>query len=368
MAPQTAPCKEQPMEIFDYMGESGHEQLVMCSDPESGLKTIIAVHDTTLGPAAGGTRMWPYESEQAAVQDALRLAQAMTYKCAAAGLPLGGGKAVIIGDSRTEKTEALMRSYGAFVDTLGGRYLTTTDVGTTTRDLEYIHQTTDYVLGLPTTLGGSGDTSIMTGLGIYMGMKACARDVWGSDSLQGKKVAVQGFGKVAACMSQHLMEDDARLVVTDVQEEALERARDLGLIVVAPEKIFDVDCDIFAPCALGGVLNGESIPKLRCRIVAGGANNQLLGPEHGAEIYRRGILYAPDYIINAGGIINAAAEVGMAYSPDRAREQTERIYDITGRVIHISKSEEIPTAKAADRLAEERLASVRAVRKLHRPS
>jgi leucine dehydrogenase len=355
------------MEIFEYMGTSGHEQLVMCSDPDVGLKTIIAIHDTTLGPASGGTRMWPYESEGAAVQDALRLAQAMTYKCAAADLPLGGGKAVIIADPHTQKTEALLRAYGSFVDTLGGRYLTTTDVGTTIRDLEYIHQTTDHVLGLPTTVGGSGDTSIMTGLGIYMGMKACAREVWGSDSLRGRKVGIQGFGKVATHMSEHLIKDDALLVVTDVYEEALDRARDLGLKVVAPEKIFDVDCDIFAPCALGGVLNGDSIPRLKCHIVAGGANNQLLSLEDGEEIHRRGILYAPDYIINAGGIINAAAEVGMAYNPDRAREQTERIYEIMARVIQISKNEEIPTAKAADRMAEERLASVRAIRKLHRP-
>ena len=356
------------MQIFDYMGESGHEQLVMCSDPEVGLKTIIAIHDTTLGPASGGTRMWPYDSEEAALQDALRLSRAMTYKSAAADLPMGGGKGVIIGDSRTQKTEALMRAYGSFVDTLGGRYLTTTDVGTTTRDLEYIHQTTNHVLGLPTTVGGSGDTSVMTGLGIYMGMKACARETWGSDALRGKKVGVQGFGKVATYMSEHLMKDDAEVVVTDIYEEPLDRARDLGLKVVAPEKIFDVACDIFAPCALGGVLNGETISRLKCRIVAGGANNQLLTIEDGEEIHRRGILYAPDYIVNAGGIINAAAEVGMPYNPDRAREQTERIYEIMGQVIHLSKNEEIPTAKAADRLAEARLASVRAIRKLYRPS
>ena len=356
------------MAIFDHMGTYGHEQLVMCSDPEVGLKAIIAIHDTTLGPAGGGTRMWPYESEGEAIQDALRLARAMTYKSAAADLPLGGGKGVIIGDSHSQKTEALMRAYGSFVDTLGGRYLTTTDVGTTTRDLEYIHQATDHVLGLPTTMGGSGDTSIMTGLGIYMGMKACAEEVWGSDSLRGKKVVMQGFGKVASRMCDYLSKEDTQLVVSDIYEEPLDRARDLGLKVVAPEKVFDVDCDIFAPCALGGVLNGENIPRLKCRIVAGGANNQLLSSEHGEEIHRRGILYAPDYIINAGGIINAAAEIGMPYNPDRAREKTERIYEIMGRVIQLSKTEEIPTAKAADLLAEERLASVRAIRKIYRSS
>ncbi len=355
------------MEILEYMNQSGHEQLLLCSDPEAGLKAVIAIHDTTLGPAAGGTRILPYQSEQEAAYDALRLSQAMTFKCAAAGLALGGGKAVIIADPQSQKTETLLRSFGSFVDTLGGRYLTTTDVGATTRDLEHIRQTTSHVLGLPTMLGGSGDTSIMTGLGIYMGMKACAREAWGSDSLQGKMVNIQGFGKVAVHLSEHLMEDDARLLVADVQEEALDRARDMGIDVAAPEQIMTADCDILAPCALGGVLNSESIPRLQCRIVAGGANNQLRGPEDAEELHRRGILYAPDYIVNAGGIINAAAEVGATYSPERAREQTERIYETVSRVIRISKDEEISTAKAADRMAMQRLASVRGVRKLHRP-
>ena len=355
------------MEMFDYMDAHGHEQLVVCSDPAAGLKAIIAVHDTTLGPACGGTRMWPYESEADAIKDALRLSRAMTYKSAAADLPLGGGKGVIIGDSRTQKTEALLRSYGSFIDTLGGRYLTTTDAGTTTRDLEYIHLETNHVLGLPQTAGGSGDTSIMTGLGIYMGMKACALEVWGSDSLKGKKVAVQGFGKVALHMAHHLLKEEAHLVVTDIHESALDRARDLGIKVVDQETIYEVECDLFSPCALGGVLNGDTIPRLKARVVAGAANNQLLTDEDGEDLHRRGILYAPDYIINAGGIINAASEFGMAYSPDQAREKTERIYDTIGRVIQVSKSEELPTAQAADRLAEDRIASVKAMRRIHRP-
>lgn len=356
------------MEIFDYMGTYGHEQLVMCSDPAVGLKAVIAIHDTTLGPACGGTRVWPYETEADAVKDALRLSRAMTYKSAAADLPLGGGKGVIIADSHSQKTEALMRAYGSFVDTLGGRYLTTTDVGTTTRDLEYIREESKYVLGTPVTAGGSGDTSIMTGLGIYMGMKACALETWGSDSLRGRKVAVQGFGKVATYMAHHLLKEDAHLVVTDVYDEAMDRARDLGVEAVSPEKIYDVDSDIFSPCALGGALNGDTIPRLKCRVVAGAANNQLLADEDGVELHRRGILYAPDYVINAGGIINAAAGVGMPYNPDRAREQTERIYDTIGRVIQVSKSEELPTAQAADRLAEKRLSAVRAMRKIYRSS
>ena len=355
------------MDILQRMNAGGHEQVAMFSDPGSGLKAIIAIHDTTLGPACGGTRMWPYESEAEALTDALRLSQAMTYKSSAAGLHLGGGKGVIIGDPHSGKSEALMRAYGRFVDTLSGRYLTTTDVGTTSRDLEYIRQETTRVTGLPLSLGGSGDTSIMTGLGLYMGMKACADEVWGNGGLHGKTVAVQGYGKVASHLCEHLMEEDARLVVTDVFEDALDRARDKGLQVTTPDSILDMDCDVFAPCALGGVLNPQTIPQLRCRVVAGGANNQLLSDADGEELHRRGILYAPDYIVNAGGIINVEAELGDAgYSPERAREKTERIYEIMANVIRTSQAEEIPTAAAADRLAEERLNSVRGVRSIHR--
>ncbi len=354
------------MKILDHMSAHGHEQLVVCSDPEVGLKAVIAVHDTTLGPAGGGTRMWPYKTEMEAMEDALRLSRAMTYKAAAADLPLGGGKGVIIGDFHTQKTEALLRAYGAFVDTLSGRYITTTDVGTTSRDMEYVSQETNYVVGLPVTVGGSGDTSIMTGLGIYVAMKACAREVWGGDSLRGAKVVMQGFGKVATHLAHHLLKEDASLTVTDIYESASDRARDLGIKVVSPDKIYDLDCDVFSPCALGGVINQDTVPRLKCRIVAGGANNQLLTDRDGEELHRRGILYAPDYIINSGGIINAAAEIGMPYNEGRAREKTERIYEITERVIQVSKTQEIPTARAADILAESRLASVRAVKKIHR--
>ena len=252
------------MEIFENLSDYGHEQLVFGAAPETGLKAIIAVHDTTLGPAAGGTRMWPYETESDAIRDVLRLSRAMTYKAAVADLPLGGGKGVIIGDCRTLKTEALLRSYGAFVDTLGGRYLTTTDVGTSTRDLEYIRLETKHVLGLPVTAGGSGDTSVMTGLGIYVGMKACAREVWGSDSLMGKKIVVQGFGKVAFHMAHHLLKENAQLIVSDIYEGALNRARELGIKVVPQDDSYDMECDIFSPCALGGVLNSDTIPRLRC--------------------------------------------------------------------------------------------------------
>ena len=354
------------MEIFEYMGKFGYEQMVICTEPAAGLKGIIVIHDTTLGPACGGLRIWPYRTEEEAMVDALRLARAMTYKAAAAQLPLGGGKAVIIAEPRTHKTEALLRAFGRFVDSLGGRYLTTTDVGTTSQDLEHIHQETDYVVGLPTSAGGSGDTSVMTGLGIYMGIRACAQEAWGSDSLRGKRVVMQGFGKVATHTAHHLLKEDVQLTVTDIHEEALERARKLGVRAVSAEGIYDVDCDIFSPCALGGVLNRDTIPRLRCRVVAGGANNQLASEADGEELHRRGILYAPDYIINAGGIINIAAEIGMPYRPERAIEKTERIHDIIRRVIDISKRDEISTARAADRLAEERVASVQALKRLHR--
>ena len=354
------------MEILEQMGAEGHEQLVVVSDVGSGLKAIIAIHDTTLGPACGGTRIWPYKSEREAIWDALRLSRAMTYKSAAADLPLGGGKGVIIADSHTQKTEALVRAYGRFVDTLGGRYLTTTDVGSTGRDMEYIKQETDYVVGLPVTAGGSGDTSIMTGLGIYMGMKACAKETWGNDSLQGKVVAMQGFGKVATHTAHHLMKEDAALVVTDVFDGALDRARDLGLKVVKPDDIYGIDCDIFAPCALGGVINPETIPQLKCKVIAGGANNQLLSENDGEALHRMGIMYGPDYILNSGGIINVESEISGIYNSDRAREKTERVYEIMERVISISKTEEIPSAKAADRLAEERLKSVRGIRPVYR--
>ena len=354
------------MDILERMGTEGYEQVLFCADPGVGLRAIIAIHDTTLGPGCGGVRVWPYASEGEALEDALRLSRAMTYKAAAADIPLGGGKAVIIADSRKDKTEAMMRSYGRFVDTLGGRYVTTTDVGSASRDLEHIRQETRHVAGLPIAAGGSGDTSIMTGFGLYMGMKACARATWGSDSLRGRKVAMQGFGKVATQAAKLLLEEDARLVATDIHEDALERARDMGVAVTAPEGIFDVDCDIFSPCALGGIINGETIPRLTARVIAGGANNQLLTDADGEELHRRGILYAPDYVVNAGGIINVSAEIGAPYSEARAREKTERIYEIMGRIIAASGEREISTAAAADRLAEERLESVRRVRNMRR--
>ena len=353
------------MDILDRMSDQGYEQLTMFTDPGVGFKAVVAIHNTTLGPACGGTRIWPYSTEEEAIEDALRLAKAMSYKSAVADLPLGGGKAVIIADSYTQKTEAMLRSFGRFVETLGGRYLTTTDVGSTGRDLEYVRQETSYVVGLPITMGGSGDTSVMTGLGIYMGMKAAAKEIWGTDSLSGRRVAIQGFGKVAFNMAHHLLKENATLIVTDVYEGAIDKAKQMGLEVVLPEEIFDVPSDIFSPCALGGVLNSFTIPKLTCDLIVGGANNQLLTDADGDELHRRGILYAPDYVVNAGGIINVEAEIGSPYNPDRARERTERIYDIMENVISVSKTKDIPTYQAADLMAEERLTSVQNIKKIY---
>jgi leucine dehydrogenase len=355
------------MEIVKYMQDHGHEQLVVCSEPSVRLRALVAIHDTTLGPAVGGLRIWPYASESDAMMDALRLSRAMTYKAAAADLPLGGGKAVIMADPQSEKTESLLRAFARHVDTLGGRYVTTTDVGSTIRDLEYIATETRHVAGLPTSLGGSGDTAVLTGLGVYLGMKACAKEAWGSDSLSGRTVAIQGFGKVGYQTAEHLLKEGAGLIVTDAYEGPLEKARELGAAVVGPEEIYDVGCDIFAPCALGGVLNRRTIPRLRCSIVAGSANNQLLDDQDGVALHRKGILYAPDYIINAGGLINIAAEMEGPYSPERAKERTERIYQTMQRVLDISSRDEIPTYLAADKLAEARLRSVREVRRLFRP-
>ena len=354
------------MDILSYMGEQGHEGLLVCSEPSVGLKAFIALHDTTLGPGCGGTRMWNYATEEEAVTDVLRLSRAMTYKSAAAGLSLGGGKGVIWADPRSSKSEALLRAYGRHVDSLAGRYITTTDVGTTTRDLETLRLETRHVVGLPTTSGGSGDTSVLTGLGVYLGMKACAKSVWGTDSLEGRVVAMQGFGKVAHETAWRLVKEGARLVATDVSEAALKDAMEMGAEAVGTGDIYDVDCDIFSPCALGGTLNGETIPRLNCAIVAGGANNQLATEDDGRRLRDRGIVYAPDYIINAGGIINVSCEIGAEYSQQRATEITERIYDTMTRLLKTAQEGEMTTAEAADRLARERIDSVRALRGIWR--
>jgi len=354
------------MEILERMTKLGFEEVLMCTDAAVGLKAIIAIHDTTLGPASGGMRIRKYSSEAEALDDVIKLAQTMTYKSAAADLPLGGGKAVITADPHTEKTEALIRSFGRFVNTLGGRFWTATDMGSTSQDVEYLSRETEYLSGLPVYQGGGGDTANMTGLGVYMGMKACALKMWGSDSLRGKKVALQGFGKVAKHTALHLLEEEVDIVACDVNEAALATARDLGVRLVFPEDIYDEACDIFSPSAMGGVINTDTVPRLRCSIVAGGANNQLATPEDGVELARRGILYAPDFIINAGGVINVAVEMVKPYSIAIARQKTERIYDTLLRVFERAQASEITNEESAILMAKDRLAAIKAMKKIER--
>ena len=354
------------MEIFEYLKKYKYEQLVLCQDEASGLKAIICIHDTTLGPALGGTRMWNYATEDEAILDALRLARGMSYKNAAAGLNLGGAKAVIIGDSKKHKSEALFRAFGRFVDGLNGRYITAEDVGTCVEDMDYIKMETNHVAGLGSTAGSSGDPSPITAYGTWKGMKACAKEVWGTDSLSGKTVAVQGLGHVGYTLCKHLYEEGANLIVTDICAENTDRVvGQFGAKAVQAHEIYGVKCDIFAPCALGAIINDETIPSLTCRVIAGAANNQMKEERHGQIIQDKGILYAPDFIINAGGVINVADELlDGTYNRERALRKVDGIYKSIEQVIAISKRDHIPTYKAAEVLAEERIAVMRQVKKI----
>ncbi|MCY8669613.1 branched-chain amino acid dehydrogenase [Bacillus haynesii] len=347
------------MELFRYMEQYDYEQLVFCQDKQSGLKAIIAIHDTTLGPALGGTRMWTYESEEAAIEDALRLARGMTYKNAAAGLNLGGGKTVIIGDPRKDKNEEMFRAFGRYIQGLNGRYITAEDVGTTVEDMDIIHEETDFVTGISPAFGSSGNPSPVTAYGVYKGMKAAAKEAFGTDSLEGKTVAVQGVGNVAYNLCRHLHEEGAKLIVTDINKEAVERAvAEFGARAVDPDDIYSQECDIYAPCALGATINDDTIPQLKAKVIAGAANNQLKETRHGDQIHDMGIVYAPDYVINAGGVINVADEL-YGYNSERALKKVEGIYGNIERVLEISKRDRIPTYLAADRLAEERIERLR---------
>ncbi len=341
------------MEQYDY------EQLVFCQDKQSGLKAIIAIHDTTLGPALGGTRMWTYESEEAAIEDALRLAKGMTYKNAAAGLNLGGGKTVIIGDPKKHKSEELFRAFGRYIQGLNGRYITAEDVGTTVEDMDLIYQETDYVTGISPAFGSSGNPSPVTAFGVYQGMKAAAKAAFGSDSLEGKVIAVQGVGNVAYNLCRHLHEEGAQLIVTDINKESVKRAvEEFGAKAVEPDEIYGVECDIYAPCALGATINDQTIPQIKAKVIAGAANNQLKESRHGDMIHEMGIVYAPDYVINAGGVINVADEL-YGYNRERALKKVEGIYQNIERVIEIANRDHIATYAAADRLAEERIERMR---------
>lgn len=343
------------MNVFDRMAECNYEQLVYCQDGQTGLKALIAIHDTTLGPALGGTRMWAYGSEKEAVIDALRLARGMTYKAAVANLPLGGGKGVIIGDPARDKSEGMLKSYGRFVETLGGRYITAEDVGTTQKDMDVISLETAYVTGRDPDRGGSGDPSPFTARGVYYGIKAAVKHYHGKESLQGFRIAVQGAGNVGYNLCRFLAREGARLWVTDINTGALQKvAGELGAVIVSPEEIYDVDCHIFAPCALGAVINDNTVDRLKCDIVAGAANNVLAEERHGYELQRRGIKYMPDYVINAGGLINVAGEY-LQYGNDDVEQKLTQIYDTALEVIAVAERECVPTYRAADMLAEARI-------------
>lgn len=347
------------MEIFKYMEKYDYEQLVFCHDKQSGLKAIIAIHDTTLGPALGGTRMWKYKSEEEAIEDALRLAKGMTYKNAIAGLNLGGGKTVIIGDPHKDKNEEMFRAFGRYIQGLNGRYITAEDVGTTVHDMDIIYEETNFVTGISPSFGSSGNPSPMTAYGVYIGMKAAAKEVYGNDSLKDKVVAVQGVGNVAYSLCEYLHKEGAKLIVTDIYPEACQKAVDaFGASVVNPDEIYAVDCDIFAPCALGAIINDETIPQLKAKIIAGSANNQLKESRHGKVLFDLGILYAPDFCINAGGVINVADEL-YGYNQERAKKKVEGLYQTLEKIFAISKEKQIPTSEAANHLAEERIEKLR---------
>lgn len=356
------------VELFETMTKYDYEQVVFCHEPASGLRAVIAIHDTTLGPALGGCRMWTYASEEAAVTDALRLARGMTYKAAAAGLNLGGGKTVVLGNPKTDKSEALFRALGRFIEGLHGRYITAEDVGTTVGDMDVIHQETRYVTGVSQAYGSSGNPSPVTALGVFRGMTAAAREAFGTDDLAGKTVAIQGVGNVGYHLASFLHAAGAKLIVTDIAEENVRRVtQEFGADAVGPEEIFEASCDILAPCALGAVINDRTVDRLRCAVIAGAANNQLAEDRHGDRLQELGILYTPDYVLNAGGLINVADELD-GYNAERARKKVEGIYGIVREVLAVSKRENIPTHKAADRMAEARIEKIKQVRSMFLPS
>lgn len=347
------------MDAFNEMQQWGHEQVLFSHEPSCGYFGIIAIHDTTLGPALGGTRVWQYGSTEEALKDVLRLSRGMTYKSAVAGLNLGGGKAVIVADPKRADRESLFRAHGRFVETLGGRYITAEDVGTSPSDMEFVKRETKHVAGL---LNLSGDPSPVTGYGVYVGMKAAAKAKWGKDSLAGRTVAVQGCGKVAYYLMSHLHAEGAKMIVSDIDPDKVQRVIDeFGATAVAPDAIYGVQADIFAPCALGAIINDDTLAQLKAEIVAGGANNQLAEQRHGIELEKKGMLYAPDYVINGGGVINVYGEL-QGWTMERAKRKAQEIYDTILRVFAIASRDGIPSFQAADRLAEERIRSVAALK------
>jgi len=353
--------------VFESIGSDTHEEILFGVDHESQLRTIIAIHNTALGPALGGTRFFPYGSEQEALRDVLRLSKGMTYKSAAAGLDLGGGKGVIIGDPGTMKSERLLRAYASVVESLGGRYITAEDVGTTVEDMVMIKRSTRHVAGLPPTYGGSGDPSPATARGVFRAMEAVAAHLWGSRDLAGKTIAVQGIGKVGMSLVERLTEAGVEVVVADVNPAAIDHAATrFGTKTVELEELYSVDCDIFAPCALGATINPDTIPLLRTAAIAGSANNQLATDADADLLETYGIVYAPDFVANAGGVINIAVE-REGYSTDRAAAMVDGIFDNVTAVLRTSAEDSVNTNVAAQRVAERRIATVGSLRLKRRP-
>jgi leucine dehydrogenase len=356
--------------ILAYMERYDYENIFICQNRAVGLKAIIVIHDTTLGPATGGCRMWTYASEWDAIEDALRLARGMTYKYAAAGVNLGGGKCVVIGDPKKDKSEALFRALGRFIHRLGGLYLTGEDLGTTLRDMEYIRMETPYVVTLPSSWGGAGPIAPATAFGVVQAMKACCRAVFGTDRLNRLRVAVQGLGAVGSEVVPLLVREGAEVIVTDIDPERVAQiSAQHQVSAVKPEAIYDIEMDIFCPCAVGGILNDETIPRLAARIVCGSANNQLREERHGDLLEERGILYAPDYIANAGGTIYDTDRFNPGgFNRERAMTNVARIYETMEALLRIRAEQRIPTHRAADLLAEQRLESVARAKALAVPS
>ncbi|GAB3596574.1 Glu/Leu/Phe/Val dehydrogenase dimerization domain-containing protein [Angustibacter peucedani] len=346
-----------------------HEQVVFCHDPESGLRAIVALHSTALGPGLGGTRFYPYASTQEAVADVLHLSRGMTYKNAVAGLDHGGGKAVIIGDPLRDKTPELLKAYGRFVQSLGGRYVTACDVGTFVADMDVVATTCDFVTGRSEALGGAGDSSVLTSLGVFQGMRAAAAHRWGAPTLDGRRVGIAGVGKVGHLLADLLLEDGADVVVTDVSAGAVDRVRQEHpevAVVGSTDELVDAELDVYAPCALGGALTPDVVARLRATVVCGAANNQLAEPEVADLLVARGITYAPDYLVNSGGVIQVADEL-HGFSFERARERTLRIFDATTSVLEEAAREQVAPSVAADRLAERRIAAVPADQRMLLP-
>jgi leucine dehydrogenase len=353
------------MEVFNSLAQDQHEQVVFCSDRVSGLRSIIAIHDTTLGPAIGGVRMFPYESEKEALEDVLRQSKAMTYKSAAAGINLGGGQGVIIGDPQRDKNELILRAFGKCVNGLNGRYITAEDVGTTVEDMEIVRYETRWVTGLSEALGGGGDPGSVSAIGVKHGLLACVQEVLGKNNLKGVSVVIQGLGNVGMYLAQILHKDGCKLFVADIVSSKAEKAKeDFKAEIVPPDEVYQVKADVFSPCALGGIINDDTVEKLKVKIVAGAANNQLAEERHGEILQKRNIFYAPDFVIGAGGLINVVNEL-EGYRPERALKKAEGIYDLMKRVIEISKSEKLPTSAAANLLAENRILQVKRFKQRH---